>query len=187
MTPGRWARLLLLVGTLFGLAAMHTLGHGAHATTAAPPHGTVGPAPASAFGPASVGWDLSVTRHSAPMTRPSGTASAHTPAVDHDPAVPAPAPRPGALDEPADLDVAASAARLLLPSGGTGHGELPGWSVCLAVLGALAVSLLVVARLLAGAAGIGELARRVGRAVRTPRAPPAPIGLRLATVAVLRR
>lgn len=31
MTAGRWARLLL-VGTLLGLAAMHTLGHGPHAT-----------------------------------------------------------------------------------------------------------------------------------------------------------
>ncbi|WP_146230998.1 DUF6153 family protein [Micromonospora sicca] len=32
VTPGRWVRLLLLLSTLVGLAAMHTLGHGAHAS-----------------------------------------------------------------------------------------------------------------------------------------------------------
>ncbi|SCL18030.1 hypothetical protein GA0070624_1435 [Micromonospora rhizosphaerae] len=31
MSTGRWVRLLLLLSTLVGLAAMHTLGHGAHA------------------------------------------------------------------------------------------------------------------------------------------------------------
>ncbi len=30
VTTGRWVRLLLLLCTLIGLAAMHTLGHGAH-------------------------------------------------------------------------------------------------------------------------------------------------------------
>ncbi|WP_157740054.1 DUF6153 family protein [Micromonospora narathiwatensis] len=30
LTTGRWVRLLLLLCTLVGLAAMHTLGHGAH-------------------------------------------------------------------------------------------------------------------------------------------------------------
>lgn len=31
VTTGRWVRLLLLFCTMVGLAAMHTLGHGAHA------------------------------------------------------------------------------------------------------------------------------------------------------------
>ncbi|WP_130331160.1 hypothetical protein [Micromonospora kangleipakensis] len=32
VTTGRWVRLLLLLSTLVGLATMHTLGHGAHAS-----------------------------------------------------------------------------------------------------------------------------------------------------------
>ncbi|WP_157746284.1 hypothetical protein [Micromonospora inositola] len=32
LATGRWVRLLVLLGTLVGLAAMHTVGHGAHAS-----------------------------------------------------------------------------------------------------------------------------------------------------------
>ncbi|MFI9643263.1 hypothetical protein ACIG87_24965 [Micromonospora sp. NPDC051925] len=40
-TTGRWLRLLLLAGTLLGLSAMHTLGHGAHLDGGHPAgHGT---------------------------------------------------------------------------------------------------------------------------------------------------
>lgn len=62
-----------------------------------------------------------------------------------------------------------------------------GWSVCLAVLGALTVTLLV-ATLLLGRARPAVATRHSSGPSRGPRAPPPrPVGLRLATVSVLRR
>lgn len=161
---GRWVRLLLLLCTLVGLTAMHTLGHGTHAP--ADPgtrHGT-------AHHPAAVA-------PAAPSTL-AGMAGRTDPApmADLSALVRAAAGCPGDACH-----------RRALPLGDLG-GHSSGWSVCLAVLGAFAVVLLlaVLPRARSGAAGLisaGPL-----RAAAGPRAPPVrPYGLRLATASVLRR
>ncbi|MEU4714906.1 hypothetical protein AB0F73_14760 [Micromonospora purpureochromogenes] len=67
------------------------------------------------------------------------------------------------------------------------EGVPSGWSVCLAVLGAVTVALLL-ATLLFGRAHHAVATRHSSRPSRGPRAPPPrPVGLRLATVSVLRR
>ncbi|NBE82890.1 hypothetical protein GVV04_18330 [Micromonospora sp. NEAU-HG-1] len=76
----------------------------------------------------------------------------------------------------------------LLPAGDPGAGT-PGWSICLAVLGALAVALFVAVLLLSGVRAVGPSARRLGgEPPAGPRAPPPrPIGLRLTETSVSRR
>ncbi|WP_157748349.1 hypothetical protein [Micromonospora echinaurantiaca] len=181
---GRWARLLLFV-TLFGLAAMHTLGHDTHADhgfgaaghgSAAADHGSaarIGPladVPEAAAGHAAV---AAVAGGTATVGLGAAHATGVRTAVD--------ATVPGGCPAGCPTD-------RLLPSGGTGSGDLPGWAVCLAVLGVLAVSVLVAWLLLTLRRSAAPGARRVGRSTSPPRAPPpGPIGLRLTTVAVLRR
>ncbi|MCM0675743.1 hypothetical protein NCC78_13740 [Micromonospora phytophila] len=174
VTAGRWARLLLLVGTLLGLAAMHTIGHDAH--------------PAGHGAGASTHAAASVAQVGAEAGQHPGAGGGHDPvALRHDVAglvayaaatlLPAVAGCPG--DCPHDR---------LIPAGGGGGGGLPGWGVCLAVLGAFAASLLLTLLLLAGVRVLDLTGRRSGGASRSSRAPPPrPLGLRLATVAVLRR
>ncbi|TDB73908.1 hypothetical protein [Micromonospora sp. KC723] len=73
-----------------------------------------------------------------------------------------------------------------LPAGDPG-GSPSGWSVCLAVLGALTMAVLLVLLLLPGRDRPGIGARRPAVRSPGPRAPPGrPVGLRLATVSVLR-
>ena len=125
---GRTARWLLLFGTLFGLAAMHTLGHSGMRMEPEPRPATV------AFtGPAAV---------SAPC--PDG----HCPGD------------PGAMG---------------------------GWSICVAVLGGLAVFALLAALLIARRGRHEPVPGEPASAAGTPRAPPIrPVGLILASTAVLR-
>ncbi|MFJ6198731.1 hypothetical protein [Micromonospora sp. NPDC092111] len=141
-TTGWWLRLLLLVGTLFGLAAMHTLGHDAHVVGGhRAGHG------------ASTGTGHTVGRLTMVPDVGQGCAGDGC-------ATARPAGQPGA------------------PS--------PGWSVCLAMLGALTVAVLLVL-LFAVRTRPAAVARPPSRP-REPRAPPPrPVGLRLASVSVLRR
>ncbi|MGW4497978.1 hypothetical protein ACWENR_05070 [Micromonospora sp. NPDC004336] len=251
-TAGRWARIPLLVGTLLGLAAMHTLGHGTHGTghsadaathadaatrpAATAPRSAAESAPHSAAvtRAAAVTGATDATRAADVVTRaaiavtrtadvvpraaiavtrtadvvPRTAAATHstvaaTRAADTGPHggeaperqtavsyAAAVAPPPGLARQA----VAGGAGcpgdcphERLLPSGGAGGG-LPWWGVCLAVLGALAVPLLLAVLLLAGVRAVGPLGRASGGPERSPRAPPSgPVGLRLATVSVLRR
>jgi len=132
---GRIARLVLLACTLFGLAAMHTIGHG--------------------------GVD-----HASHHDEPRAVAAGMVVAVSD------------AASDGCECDHAA-----LQP---LGRGGMGGWGLCVAVLGALAVAVLLAALLLSAVTGRRPRhpARGPGRA---PRAPPAlRFGLTLATVSVLR-
>ncbi|MEU7960896.1 hypothetical protein [Micromonospora humida] len=168
-TTGRWLRLLLLVGTLLGLSAMHTLGHDAHPGGGHPTgHGT-------------------------------STDDPHRPAADRS-SVPVPATDlmhltpevwgvpvgPGwgvAVADPA-LRGCGDGCAVALPAGPPGT-PATAWSVCLAVLGALTVTVLVL--LFAVRSRPAGVSRPPSRP-REPRAPPPrPLGLRLASVSVLRR
>ncbi|WP_243706421.1 hypothetical protein [Micromonospora sp. KC721] len=175
-TTGWWARLLLLAVTLLGLAAMHTIGHGTHAggqpsghaaADHADRHLPVAALPGTATGadtPGGVDCAGAACRHAAALP---GTARF---AVD------------------AGVDCAGTGCRppVVLPAGDRGAAP-SGWSVCLAVLAAITVAVLLAVLLRAR--------RRPGVGVRRPTvrppgpgAPPGrPVGLRLATVAVLRR
>ncbi|WP_326564479.1 hypothetical protein [Micromonospora peucetia] len=162
VTAARGARLLLLFCTLLGLAAMHTIGHDSHpAGHSAEPsaHAVAGPGP-----------------------HPDGADAAMPP--QHDTAL--------AYVVVATFQAVAGCAGdcvpdRLLPFGGAG-GELPGWGVCLAVLGAFVVTLLAAALLSAVARAVGPPGRGTAGTFPSPRAPPhRPVGLRLATVSVLRR
>jgi membrane-associated phospholipid phosphatase len=129
VTVGRAARWLLLACTLFGLAAMHTLGH-AGMRMAADHHGVQ-----VAAGPVTMGLADAV--------------GAHCP---------------------------------------DGHcdGAMSGWSVCLAVLGGLAVIVLL-AILLSWAASRRRVRLHLVAVSAAPRAPPRrTAGLTTASVAVLR-
>ncbi|MGS2615525.1 hypothetical protein ACVCAH_13535 [Micromonospora sp. LZ34] len=163
VSAGQWAWLLLLFSTLFGLAAMHTLGHGTHAGHGSSVAGH-GSSVADHHGGAVVDGVSAVAAHLA-------TAAA---------AVVVPALGSGGCPDGCPTE-------RVLPSGGSGGGELPGWGVCLAVLGALGVSVLVAVLLLGSARVPGFGIRPVRRSAAASRAPPPrPVGLRLATVAVLR-
>jgi hypothetical protein len=72
--------------------------------------------------------------------------------------------------------------------GGSG-GDMPAWTVCLAVLGGFAIVVLLGAALLAAARRYNPTRALPGRSGAGPRAPPGllPVGLTLATVSVLRR
>lgn len=164
MPAGPWARLVVLLGTLLGLAAMHTLGHGAHASGADPAaHPVAGHAVSAA---AAMGT----------------TADCPGDGCGHHAAGPARAAGPAT----AVLPLAYAPARVL-PLGDPG-GEPSGWSVCLAVLGAFAVVLLIAVSLRAGSRASGPAPRGALRPAWGPRAPPVrPYGLRLVAASVLRR
>ena len=154
---GRW---LLLACTVIGLAAMHTLGHGASHTT----HGD-----AHAGSPADAGSD----GHPAGVTVGAPLA-AGTVAV-------AVAAAPGQMLAAADGcgDGCAHG-----DSGGPGRHDIPLWSVCLAVLGVAALLAWLVLRRRSGrdvddAAG----AVRVGETRAPPRAG---VGMRVAAASVMR-
>ncbi|MEU8372117.1 MULTISPECIES: hypothetical protein [unclassified Micromonospora] len=175
-TAGRWLRLLLLVGTLLGLSAMHTLGHDAHPAAGHPADGRP-------VGHSTVGHSTSADRasvgHDTPVERPHRT-SVVSPVMDR-----------GDLTGPVRLAMVTArplgcgaGCVVVLPYEPTGS-PATGWSVCLAVLGALTVTLLVL--LCAVRTRPAGVARPPSRP-REPRAPPPrPLGLRLATVSVLRR
>lgn len=133
---GRVARLVLLVCTLFGLAAMHTIGHG--------------------------GVDHS-SHHDESQVVAAGMTLA-----------------PGdAASDGCECDHAA-----LQPLGG---GRMGGWGLCVAVLGALAVAVLLAALLLGAVTGRHPPRTARGPGCTGPRAPPVlRLGLTLATVSVLR-
>lgn len=194
-TTGRWMRLVLLLCTLVGLAAMHTLGHGAHATgthatgthaTATHATGTHGSAAhaaatrtfgghgsdADTSGMRAVGAGKDVAGSVVEMA--AGAVSGHV--------VP-PVAVPAGLADGCPGDGCARA--LTVPLGPLG-GDLAGWSVCLAVLGGFALVLLVAVLLRRRSAGGGSApGARPASGPRTP--PPRPVGLRLATASVLRR
>ena len=152
VTTGRWVRLLLLLCTLVGLTAMHTLGHAAHAS----------------------GGDRAghaVAGHAAPHAVPAGMTDGC---------------RGGGCGHARLLPLGDAHSRVL-PLGDPG-GDRSGWSICLAVLGAFAVTLLIAMVLRAGSRASGPAARGALRPAPGPRAPPTrPYGLRLATASVLRR
>ncbi|MEU8044839.1 hypothetical protein AB0B71_11930 [Micromonospora echinofusca] len=168
-TAARGARLLLLVGTLLGLAAMHTIGHDSHQTghPANPSaHIAVAPVPHAAVVPAP---------HAARALVPPSQGVAAPHAV-------------GAALEAVVGCPGGCASEELLPAGGGAGGGLPGWGVCLAVLGAFAAALLLAALLSVRVRAVGPTGGGSVGAFPPPRAPPPrPVGLRLATVSVLRR
>ncbi|MEU4379265.1 hypothetical protein [Micromonospora echinofusca] len=221
VTAARGARLLLLVGTLLGLAAMHTIGHESHQTghPADPsPHiavaparnATVVPVPHAAVVPvAPVPHAARARVASAPHAALAPVPHAALAPVPHAALAPVPhaalAPVPHAALLPPSQDVAAPhavgaalqavvgcpggcASEELLPAGGGTGGGPSGWGVCLAVLGAFAAALLLAALLSVRVRAVGPTRGGSAGAFPPPRAPPPrPVGLRLATVSVLRR
>ncbi|MFI7577697.1 hypothetical protein [Micromonospora sp. NPDC049497] len=178
VAAGRWTRLLLVVATLFGLAVMHTLGHGTHAAghePVAPAHDGASahegaPPPSGTVGDHDAAGDVRLVAAGNPRLVAAGNLRLVAAVVPGDAGCPTGCPHGP-----------------LLAAGGTGGG-FPDWGVCLAVLGAFGMSLLL-AVLFATVTGAGEPGRRSGDrppgASRAP--PPRPVGLRLATVSVLRR
>ncbi|MFY1597859.1 hypothetical protein [Micromonospora sp. WMMD737] len=163
VTAARGARLLLLVGTLLGLAAMHTIGHDSHQT----------------------GHPANPSAHAAAAPGPHAAAAAPGPHA----AAAAPGPHAAGLALQTVVGCPGGcASEDLLPAGGdTGRG-LPGWGVCLAVLGAFTAALLLAAVLSVRVRAVGPTGGGPVGAFPPPRAPPPrPVGLRLATVSVLRR
>ncbi len=182
VVTGRLVRLLLLLCTLVGLTAMHTLGHVAHASADhATRHGTAQhPAPVEPAAPSTL---------AEPATAPALTgAAAHSAlaAMAVLPAVAGMAVRPVLAGAASGCPGDARQVRAL-PLGDLG-GDPSGWSVCLAVLGALAAALLVAVLLRAGSRLAGPTVGGPFRVAAGSRAPPTrPYGLRLATASVLRR
>ncbi|MEU5939616.1 hypothetical protein ABZ807_10540 [Micromonospora sp. NPDC047548] len=202
-TAGWWARLLLFACTLLGLAAMHTIGHGTHSAASHPDDHV-----AAMSQRALVTSALPETVRVAPAALSEAVRVAAA-LVEAAPVAHAAAPVSfaGHLDGVAAGDDCAGdgcagdgcprAAPAELPAGAHPGGALAlpaepgdapsGWSVCLAVLGAVTVALLLVALLLGRARPAVALRHSAGPS-RGPRAPPPrPVGLRLATVSVLRR
>lgn len=182
MTGGRWARLALLLCTLVGLAAMHTLGHGAHSggthgghDGAAPRDGHPVAVALADVMAASVALADVMTASGSPtdgLTGSGALASGTT-------VVAAPGAHVG-------CPAGGCSPTRLQPAGGTADGPA-GWSICLAVLGAFGIALLVAVLLLTGSRALGPPGRRAGGASAGPRAPPPrPVGLRLAEVSVSR-
>ncbi|MER5702455.1 hypothetical protein ABT023_10965 [Micromonospora sp. NPDC002296] len=214
LTTGRWARLALLICTLVGLAAMHTLGHGAHGGGGHGGHDRAGSPdahPAASYRAATTSGASAVTAttgaafpvaigaafHAADAALRAAGAAAHAaeptgtalPVVDvgADAALRVGVTLAGAMRVlPEGCPVAGCSSTRLLPAGDPGAGP-PGWSICLAVLGALAVALFVAVLLLSGARSVGPSARRPAGSPAGPRAPPPrPIGLWLAEISVSR-
>ncbi|MFI1191777.1 hypothetical protein ACH4T9_00635 [Micromonospora sp. NPDC020750] len=228
LTAGRWARLALLICTLVGLAAMHTLGHGAHGGEGHGGHDRAGSPdahPAASYRATTMGGAPAVTAmtgaalpvaigaafhaagaalHTADAALHTAGAAFHATDVTFQAADAAGAALPvadggagavlrvgvtrvGAMRMlPEGCPVAGCPSARLLPAGDPGAGP-PGWSICLAVLGALAVALFVAVLLLSGVRSVGPSARRPAGPPAGPRAPPPrPIGLWLAEISVSR-
>jgi len=138
---GRVARWLLLVGTLLGLAAMHTLGHCGMRMDTHQAIGMIGRAPVMSAAAAP------------PWLTAAGAAAV-------------PACADGHCDD---------------------HGAICGWSICLAVLGGLAVFALLAALLVAWRRERGWVRGTRSSVAGGPQAPPRRRpGLILASAAVLR-
>ncbi|GIG00379.1 hypothetical protein [Catellatospora citrea] len=182
--PGRAARVLVLLATLVGLAAMHTLGHGAAAHAAMTP--MPGHATATAAEKTPTAMATAVAATAAQFETGSATAAqvgagaATVVKVEAGAAMAAQVeavPREGCPD--------GYCAGLLAPPARHTAG-MDWWDVCVAVLTALGVLLLlfwlvgVVSR-----RGSGTLSQ--ARAVAASRGPPGRgLGLTLATVSVMR-
>ncbi|MGC5016967.1 DUF6153 family protein [Micromonospora sp. DT47] len=76
--------------------------------------------------------------------------------------------------------------RLLAAPADRDHGHVPGWAVCLAVVGSFAVAVVLGVLLSAGRASGQPGRRRAGRTTSSRGPPVGMVGLRLATVSVLR-
>ncbi|GAA1380087.1 hypothetical protein [Catellatospora chokoriensis] len=162
--PGRAARVLVLLATLVGLAAMHTLGHGgaAHAAmTPMPGHETATAAEATAAGMAAA---VAMT---AAQVQAGAATAAQVEAV----------PQEGCPD--------GHCAGLLAPPARHSAG-MDWWDVCVAVLTALGV-LLLLCWLVGVVSRRGSGTPSQARAVAASRGPPVRgLGLTLATVSVMR-
>ncbi|WP_446212477.1 hypothetical protein [Micromonospora sp. IBSANI012] len=157
---GWWARLLLLACTLLGLAAMHTIGHGTH-SVASHPDGHAAVSQRAPVAQAALPEAVPVAHGAVPEAVPVAHVAGPASFADQGGVVALPADQPG--------------------------GAPSGWSVCLAVLGAFTVALLL-ATLLLRRARPAVATRHPSGPSRGPRAPPPhPVGLRLASVSVLRR
>lgn len=159
---GQVARLVLLACTLLGLAAMHTIGHGA-ASHGAASHGAAGH---GADRPDAVG-------HLAMDTADVVGAMTQTTSI--------------VSDLLAGSDGCAGDGCTHAASTPSGDGGMGGWELCVAVLSAFGIAVLLAALLTA--AVTGRLRRPAGRecGAAAPRGPPVrPFGLTLATVSVLR-
>ncbi len=196
MAGGRWGRLALLLCTLIGLAAMHTLGHGAHSGGTHSGHD--GPTPRDAHpapaaladgtgGPVALASGMGV-----PVALAGGADALRAFAGGVAVPVGGVAVRVGgvvaavALGAHTGCPAGGCAPARLLADGGRADGP-SGWSACLAVLGALGAALLVAVLLLAGVRAAGPPGRRPDGGPAGPRAPPPrPLGLRLAEVSVSR-
>ncbi|WP_433346829.1 hypothetical protein [Micromonospora sp. CA-111912] len=179
LTAGRWARLALLICTLVGLAAMHTLGHGAHGGGGHGGHDRAGSPdahPAASYRATTTGGASAMTGAALPVVDVGAGAVLRVGVT-----------RVGAMRMlPEGCPVAGCPSARLLPAGDPGAGP-PGWSICLAVLGTLAVALFVAVLLLSGVRSVGPSARRPAGPPAGPRAPPPrPIGLWLAEISVSR-
>ncbi len=169
MTGGRWGRLALLLCTLIGLAAMHTLGHGAHSGGTHAGHGGATPRDGHPAPAALADGAVALWAFAGGMDVPVGGMVAAV-----------------TLGVRAGCPAGGCAPARLLPDGGRADGP-SGWSACLAVLGALGVALLVAVLLLTRARAPGPPSRQAGGVSAGPRAPPSrPLGLRLAEVSVSR-
>ncbi|MFI2665587.1 hypothetical protein [Micromonospora carbonacea] len=203
---GRWGRLALLLCTLVGLAAMHTLGHGAHSGGTHSGHDgatprDAHPAPVAladgAGAPVALadgmGVPVALAGGAAVPVALAGGADALRAFADGV-AVPVGgvAVRVGGVVAAVTVGAhtgcpaGGCAPARLLADGGRADGP-SGWSACLAVLGALGVALLVAVLLLTGARAAGPPGRRPDGGPAGPRAPPPrPLGLWLAEVSVSR-
>ncbi|MEV5818995.1 hypothetical protein AB0L22_07450 [Micromonospora haikouensis] len=205
VTGGRWGRLALLLCTLIGLAAMHTLGHGAHSGGTHAGHDGAAPRdghPAlAAFADGAAVPATLADGTGGPVALAGGMGGPVAPAVSVALAGGAGAlwAFAGGMAVPVGGMVAAVTlgARAGCPAGGCAPARLlpdsggadgpSGWSACLAVLGALGVALLVAVLLLTRARAPGPPGRQAGGVSAGPRAPPSrPLGLRLAEVSVSR-
>ncbi|GAA3347331.1 hypothetical protein GCM10020358_61710 [Amorphoplanes nipponensis] len=162
---GRFARLILLACTVFGLATMHTLGHSGVHAPAADPHG------AASAGMASLAVNVPLVGMAAPGGMASG-ATVHDRGLLRDVAVPASA---GVCD-----------GRCAHAPGSSPHGGTAGWGVCVAVLGGLAM-LVLLALAVAGSRTRGTGGPEPRRRSVVSRGPPVRRrGLALAAGSVLR-
>ncbi|MEV4479582.1 hypothetical protein [Micromonospora coxensis] len=167
-TTGWWTRLLLLVCTLLGLAAMHTIGHGSHGSGHSDGHAVAQAAvlPDSAVPPAGQ-VDAAAPEEMSAAVGPAHVAAA--PAVAGD----------GCPDDGCRHGLA-------LPAGDPG-GDPGVFGVCLAVLGTLTVTLLLAALVLRWRRPHSDARHPAGRWAGSRAPPGRPVGLTLATVSVLRR
>ncbi|SCG62477.1 hypothetical protein [Micromonospora halophytica] len=210
-TTGLWTRLLLLACTLLGLAAMHTVGHGAHGSGhfdgRAVAQGAVVPGQAAFLAvhadTAPVGPPLTVGEthaDAAAEALPAAVVAAHAGTAAEEVRAERPVTSTAAGNGSTTIAAGApvvSVAGAGCPDDGCRHGVAlpagdpgghPGvWSVCLAVLGTLTVTLLLAALVLRWRRPVPGARRPGGRSAGSRAPPGRPVGLRLATVSVLRR